>query len=89
VRACHSEKFLEMIFGWSCLALEVAFSCRYALLTRVTDFLIATTIADHYGYVMGLSLWPFLATLGTFPDALNGGLGWCGLVIISCHACVA
>jgi hypothetical protein len=88
VRACHFEKFLEMIFGRLCVVLEVTFSCRYALLTRVTDFLIAATIADHYGYVMGLSLWPFLATLGTFPGALNGGLGWCGSVIISGHACV-
>jgi hypothetical protein len=43
------EKFLEMIFGRSCLAFEVAFGCHYALLTGVTGFLIATAIAFHYG----------------------------------------
>jgi hypothetical protein len=50
------EKFLEMIFGRSCLAFEVAVGCHYALLTEVTGFLIATAIAFHYGDATGSPL---------------------------------
>jgi hypothetical protein len=83
------EKFLKMIFGWPCLALEVTFGCHYALLIGVAGFLITAAIAGHYGDATGSSFQPFLATVGTFPGALNGGLGWCSSIIISGHARIA
>jgi hypothetical protein len=88
VRAAHFEKFLEDIFLWPHLGPEVAFSSRYALLARVTDFFITTVVAGYYGGAMGLLLLPFLATLGTFPGALNG-LGWCNSATSSGHIRVA
>jgi hypothetical protein len=53
------EKFLKMIFGWSCLALEVACSCCYTLLAGVTDFLITPGVVSYYGDTMGSLLLPF------------------------------
>jgi hypothetical protein len=66
-----------MIFGRPRLVIEVMLGSRYALLSRVTGFLIATAITGYYGDPMRSSLLPFLAAYGTFPSALNDGLGWC------------
>jgi hypothetical protein len=74
VQVGRFKKFLEMIFGWLCLVLEVAFGCRYAFLTRVNDFLITTAIAGYNDDAIGSPLLPFIATLGAFPSALSGGL---------------
>jgi hypothetical protein len=85
VRTGRFEKFPEMIFGRSSLALEVAFDSRYALLTGVISFLIT----DKYGDMTRSLLLPLLATLSTFPGALGGGLGGYGLIIVSAHFRVA
>jgi hypothetical protein len=74
-----------MIFGQPRLVLEVTFGSRYALLSRVTGFLVATAITGYYGDPMRSPLLPFLAACGTFPSALNGGLGWCGSATTSSY----
>jgi hypothetical protein len=89
VRVGHFEKFLKMIFGRPCLALEVTFSCHDTLLARVAGFLIAATVISYNGDAMGSSLLPFLTTLGALAGTLNGGLGWFGSATISGRVCVA
>jgi hypothetical protein len=79
--AGHFKKFLKIIFGQQHLAFEVAFGRCYTLLAWVTGSLIIVTIdaiAGYYDDVMGSSLLPFVAAIGAFPSALNGGLGWYG-----------
>jgi hypothetical protein len=51
---------------------------HYPLLTGVAGLPVITAIAGYYSNAMGLPLLPFLAVIGAFPSALNGGLGWCG-----------
>jgi hypothetical protein len=53
VRVGCFEKCLKIIFGRPCLALEVTFGCRYAILAGVVGFLVAATIAGHYGDATG------------------------------------
>jgi hypothetical protein len=83
------KKFLEMIFGWLGLVLEVVFGSRYARLVGVGGSLVAATFAGYYGDEMGLPLLPLLATLTAFIGALDGGLGRCGSATISGHYRVA
>jgi hypothetical protein len=89
VRVGHFEKFLKMIFGQLCLALEVTFSYCDTLLAKVAGFLVAPTVISYYGDAMGSLLLPFLTTLGAFAGTLNGGLGWFGSTTISGRVCVA
>jgi hypothetical protein len=75
----HIKKFLEMIFGWPSLSLEFALGSRYALLTGVTEFLIATATAGCYGEAMGSPLLPLLDTLSAFLAAFMValvGMAW-------------
>jgi hypothetical protein len=69
------EKFLEIIFGQQSLALGVVFDSRCAVLTRVTDFLIADTVAGYYGDATGLPLLPLLTALSTIHCTHGCGLG--------------
>jgi hypothetical protein len=89
VQTGRFEKFLEMIFGQSGLALKIAFGSHYILLIRVAGSLVATAIAGYYGDAMRSPLLPLLAALSAFPGALGGALGGCGSATISTRCCVA
>jgi hypothetical protein len=77
------EKFLEMLFGRLSLALEVMFDSRHTVLIGVTGSLVATAVVSYHGEAMGLPHLSLLATLSTFPSALDGGLGGCDSTTIS------
>jgi hypothetical protein len=84
----HFEKFLEVIFGWPSLPLEVAFGSRHELLTGVADFLIVVAVAGHNRNATGLALLPLLATLSAFPSTFDGGLGGCGSTTVGDRSCI-
>jgi hypothetical protein len=82
MRIGRFKKFLEVVFGWPSLTLEVTFDSRYELLTGVVSPLIVIVVAGHHGNAVGPVLLPLLATLGAFPSTINGGLGGCGPTIV-------
>jgi hypothetical protein len=69
------KKFLEVVFGWPSLPLEVTFGSHYEPLVGAVSFLTAVVIASRYGNAMESALFPLLATLRVFPNAFDGGLG--------------
>jgi hypothetical protein len=66
------EKLLEVIYGLSCLALEVVLDGANEHLIRIAG-LLACGDCDS----LQLSLWPPLIAFGTPLCALTGDLEWC------------
>jgi hypothetical protein len=85
MQASSFEKFLEMIFGWPSLSLDVALGGHHALLIGVTGLLIAATATGCYSDVMGLLLQHLLVTINTFSSALGGDLCGCSSAAPSRH----
>jgi hypothetical protein len=59
------------------LVLENTLCGHDILFAGVISFLIIATIVGRDSDELGVLLLPFLATLGAFPSALDGGFGWC------------
>jgi hypothetical protein len=70
------KKFLELVFGWPSLPLEVTFGSRCKPLAGVIGLLaiVVVAVASHHGTMMGSALLPLLAALSAFPGAFDGGL---------------
>jgi hypothetical protein len=69
------KKFLEVVFGWSSLPLEITFDSRYEPLTGVVDLYPTIVVARSYSKAMWSALLSLLATLSAFPGTFDGCLG--------------
>jgi hypothetical protein len=68
------EKFLKMVLGLPCLALEVTLGGHDVLLTGLVHFFVIAVIA---GSDYDVSWAPLLLLLAALLRALGGSFGWC------------
>jgi hypothetical protein len=90
VQECRFEKFLIVIDWLSLMALEIVLDGRDLLLVGVVSSLVIVIIiacSDHNPF--GVPLLPVFASLGAFPRAFTGSLGWCPLAAAWDHFLVA
>jgi hypothetical protein len=71
------EKFLKMVLGLPCLALEVTLGGHDVLLTGLVHFFVIAVIAGSDYDVSWAPLLLLLAALGALLRALGGSFGWC------------